>query len=488
MAMRFDFSHPLRFFAALCVVTFLSGTASADTIYLKNGRTIVASNVVQENGRVSYDTSTGTTTIPASIVDRIVREAAPLAPRAGTPRDRAANLPIAPPEALNAPATEESMHAAIRDGSIDLDMLAKLESEADAHSTPSTIARVVAAESAAAQFEISVGDFAKAASHYQVGLRFDPDNLGLLLETAYLHLRRSEYSAALDLLEHARRIDPDSAEAAKLSGWAYYGLNRVDDAVSEWRRAIALKPDAEVEHALEKAERDAREEASYREGATSHFQLRYNGDAAPELAQEVLRTLESEFEEISNTLNYIPAEPIGVVLYTNQTFVDITRAPSWVGALNDGRIRVPVEGLTSMTDELARVLKHELTHSFVGQKTVGHCPVWLQEGIAQYMEGKRSGKAAGNLSAAYEHHMEFSLGSFESSWLNLPKDVAANAYAWSLATVEGIVNTDGVDELSRILDRLAAGSAPEDAIHAVLHDSYAELMQSTVQYLRKAYL
>jgi len=39
-----------------------------------------------------------------------------------------------------------------------------------------------------------------------------------------------------------------------------------------------------------------------------------------------------------------------------------------VGALNDGRIRVPVEGLTSMTEELARVLKHELTHSFVGQK------------------------------------------------------------------------------------------------------------------------
>ena len=43
-----------------------------------------------------------------------------------------------------------------------------------------------------------------------------------------------------------------------------------------------------------------------------------------------------------------------------------------------------------MTDELARVLKHELTHSFVGQKTDGRCPVWLQEGIAQYMEGKRS--------------------------------------------------------------------------------------------------
>jgi hypothetical protein len=272
-----------------------------------------------------------------------------------------------------------------------------------------------------------------------------------------------------------------------LSGWAYYGLNRAEDAVSEWKRALSVKPDAEVQNALEKAERDAQEESTYREGETSHFRLRYNGGAAPELAREVLKTLETEFDVISATLNYDPPEPIGVILYTNQAFMDITRAPSWVGALNDGRIRVPVEGLSTMTDELARVLKHELTHSFVAQKTSGRCPVWLQEGIAQYMEGKRSRSAAGTLSAAYEQHMEFSLASFETSWMNLPRDIASTAYAWSLAVVESIVNVDGMVSVERILDRIAAQSATEDAIHAVLHDTYADLMQSTVQYLRKAY-
>jgi tetratricopeptide (TPR) repeat protein len=309
----------------------------------------------------------------------------------------------------------------------------------------------------------------------------------LLLEAAYLHLRRSEYSAAKDLLERARRLDPDSAEVAKLSGWAYYGLNRAADAVTEWKHAMELKPDEETQHALEKAERDAQEEAEYHEGETLHFRLKYNGGAAPELAQQVLKTLESEFQEISATLNYDPPEPIGVVLYTNQTFTDITRAPSWSGALNDGRIRVPVEGLTTMTDELARVLKHELTHSFVGQRTGGRCPVWLQEGIAQYMEGKRSRVNAGTLSAAYEHHMEFSLLSYESSWLNLPKDAASNAYAWSLAVVEEIVTVNGIDDLERILEHIATGSSTEDAVRAVLHEDYSELMLSTAQFLRKAY-
>ena len=226
---------------------------------------------------------------------------------------------------------------------------------------------------------------------------------------------------------------------------------------------MELKPDEETQHALEKAQRDAQEEAEYREGETAHFRLKYNGEAAPGLAQDVLKTLESEFDEISATLNYIPPEPIGVILYTNQAFMDITRAPGWSGALNDGRMRIPVEGLSSMTDELARVLKHELTHSFVEQKTGGRCPVWLQEGIAQFMEGKRSHANAKALSVAFENHMEFSLLSYETSWLNLPKDAASNAYAWSLAVVEMMITVDGIDDLERILDRLAAGSSTEDA-------------------------
>ena len=484
--MRFSAARLPRFFAVLFLASAIPGSVFADTIYLKSGRKITATHVVQENGQVSYETPAGRFSFPVSIVDRVVHDDSSPISTAGTAADRAANLPIAPPNALAAP-NDTAASAAVRDGSIDSELLSKLESEATANPSPTAIARVIAAESAAAQFEISVGDFPRAVDHYNVGLRFDPDNLGLLLESAYLHLRRSEYSAAADLLDHARRIDPDSADAAKLSGWAYYGLNRAADAVTQWKRAMELKPDAETQHALEKAERDAREEAEYHEGETSHFRLKYNGGAAPELAEAVLKTLESEFDEISASLNYVPPEPIGVILYTNQTFMDITRAPSWSGALNDGRIRVPVEGLTSMTPELARVLKHELTHSFVGQKTGGRCPVWLQEGIAQYMEGKRSRVNAGTLSAQFEKHMEISLLSYESSWLTLPKDAASNAYAWSLAVVEMIMTENGVDDMERILERLSAGSSTEDAIRAVLREDYSDLMLSTEHYLRKAY-
>src|SRR5207244_8941213 len=115
------------------------------------------------------------------------------------------------------------------------------------------------------------------------------------------------------------------------------------------------------------------EEESYKENESSHFKLRYSGAAAPALAREVLRTLERHFSAIESQLNFTPAEPIGVILYTQDAFSDITKAPSWAGALNDGRIRVPVQGLAGVESELSRGLEHELTHRFIAQETRSPC-------------------------------------------------------------------------------------------------------------------
>ena len=119
----------------------------------------------------------------------------------------------------------------------------------------------------------------------------------------------------------------------------------------------------------------------------------------PSLARDVLHTLERHFDTIESELSYTPPDSIGVVLYTQQAFADITQAPNWVGALNDGRIRAPVQGLHEMTPDLSRVLKHELTHSFIQQKSASHAPTWIQEGLAQWMEGKRSDVNAAELCA-----------------------------------------------------------------------------------------
>ena len=174
-----------------------------------------------------------------------------------------------------------------------------------------------------------------------------------------------------------------------------------------------------------------------------------------------------------------------MILYTQQAFADITQVPNWVGALNDGRIRVPVQGLSEVTPELSRVLKHELTHSFVQQKTLGHAPTWIQEGLAQWMEGKRSDLNAAALVAIYQRDPALGMKHYQGDWMKLSNEAVNAAYAWALANVEYIVQSGGMNDVDRILDRLAAGEAPEEALKAILRSDYTDLTHDTVQYLRK---
>ncbi len=468
--------------ALLC----LSGRAAADTIVLKNGRRIIALSAFEEGDKVKYQTSAGELSLPKSIVDHIEKGGS--VPLAGSPGADAANLAIAPPAAqpIGGADSDAIERAAVHDGAIDRPYIAKLEGEARGGTKHANFEAAMG-HHAAASFEISRGDMEHALADERTALIYAPEEPVLLMNVAYVHLRRSEYKQSLDYLERARRVAPDNPDVAKLEGWAYYGMNKLEQAVAEWKKALALRPDAEVRAALDKAQRDKQEEENYKENESSHFTLRYSGAAAPALARDVLRTLEMHFSAIESELNYSPPDSIGVILYTQEAFADITKAPRWAGALNDGRIRVPVQGLTGVDQELSRVLKHELTHSFVQQKTHGHAPTWVQEGLAQWMEGQRSGENAVVLAQIYSEGHAAALGRLEGSWMNMSGDAARYAYAWALANIEYIVQADGMGDVERILDRIGAGMATESAVREVLHSDYSDVMQSTADYLRKTY-
>ncbi len=480
---------------SVALLLSVSGRAAADTIVLKNGRRIIALSAVEEGDKVKYLTSAGELSLPKSIVDHI--EKGDSVPMAGSPGADAANLHIAPPVMESSGAIAEVEHGAVHDGAIDREYIAKLEGAARSGGRQANQSAALGHQ-LAANFELSRGDMEHALSDARTALNYAPEQPALLLNVGYLLLRRSEFKESLEYLERARRFAPDHPDVPKLEGWAYYGLNKIDQAVAEWKRAQALRPDKEVQLALDRALADKQEEESYKENESSHFKLRYSGAAAPALAREVLRTLERHFSAIESELNFTPPEPIGVILYTQDAFSDITKAPSWAGALNDGRIRVPVQGLAGVDSELSRVLKHELTHSFIAQKTRSacmglaasctvHAPAWIQEGLAQWMEGQRSREDAAVLLQIYNDNKAIPLSRLEGSWLNMSGDTARYAYAWALANIEYIVQADGMGDIERILDRIGAGMAAEAALRDVLHSGYDDVMQSAAEYLRKTY-
>jgi len=72
--------------------------------------------------------------------------------------------------------------------------------------------------------------------------------------------------------------------------------------------------------------------------------------------------------------------------------------------------------------------------------------------------------------------------------MSLDSNRAAFAYAWSLAVVESIVDSGGVSDISRLLERVATAASTEAAAQEMLHSNYADLQQQTVAYLKHAYL
>lgn len=475
----------------LCLFAFflcVAQRSSADTIVLKNGRRIIALQAVEVGDKVHYQTSAGELIIPKSIVDHIEKggvvpsESSPSQP-AQAPVDLSLNHPVTKTTAADSVVEDHAVH----DGKIDRGYIEDLESAARS-GFPDANHKAAVAYNSASEFEAMHGDMDSAINDSQIALRYAPDDAEFLTDAAYLYLREGGYKQALEYLNRAESIAPDDPNISKLAGWAYEGLNKFDQAIAEWKHSLELRKDPEIQSALAKLQRDQQEEEKYRENESAHFILHYSGTAEPALAREVLHILEVHFAAIESELNFSPQGQISVVLYTQQAFEDITRAPSWAGALNDGRIRVPVQGLTEVTPELSRVLKHELTHSFIREKTQGRAPVWIQEGLAQWMEGKRSDTNAATLVQIYDQKKQVSLGRLEGGWVGFPTEVAEYAYAWALANVECIIRQHGMGDMERILDRIASGMSTEDALRDTLHSDYNDLMQSTADYLRKTYL
>jgi len=165
----------------------------------------------------------------------------------------------------------------------------------------------------------------------------------------------------------------------------------------------------------------------------------------------------------------------------------VTQAPAWTAALNDGKIRIPISGVSAVTPALAHVLRHELTHSFIAQITHGRAPTWLNEGIAQLEEGRSSAQFGPRLAALYASGHQVPLSQFEAGFQGYSSAEAAVAYAESLAAVEYIRDNYGLSDMARLLKRLGEGQSVESALRSTIRCGYAELEIELTAYLKKNY-
>lgn len=454
--------------------------ASADVIHLKNGRKIWADHVREDGNHVEYEIGEDSYKISRSSVDSI--EAGGIAPAYASVRSQesAKDLPVFVPEDSLA-GHDDLATKVVHDGKVDLDALTVLEKEGKPELSAT-------AYFLAGKHEFEHGNLPQARRHFEAALRFQPDNSTILNYYAMALARSGSAAAALSYAERSTRANPNSADAFTVLGYVMFSADRTKDAIRAWKRSLELRPDSVVEKYLAKAQREVTTEADFSQKESSHFTLRYEGKQTSEqLRRELIATLESEYDDLVRQLGVAPRASIPVILYTEQAFFDVTQAPSWSGAVNDGKLRIPVSGVTSMTSDLARVLKHELAHSFVNQASGGRCPTWLNEGIAQAVEGKSLAANGRRLSQLFRAQKAIPYNMLEAGFMRFSTAEAVVAYAESLAAVDYINETYGMSDVERILERIGQGASSEAALRATIHSDYGQLESDVGRFLAGKY-
>jgi tetratricopeptide (TPR) repeat protein len=456
----------------------------ADVIYLKNGRKINAQVTEEDEKQVHYEADGGEFAIAKSMVDHVEKSDAPAAaPSQESPRPhRDIPLPLTPP----VDSSMEGGSAVIHDDAVDETYLLHLSDDAVRSPTAENLHKLKQGFQAAAVFLTRKGDPEGAILKYREAIKYLPHDQALTLALGYLLWKQEHYLEAVDLLSPEADHYPQSPDFRLLLGSAYYGMEDLNQAIAQWNKALALQDSPGLREAVARAQREQDVSGSYSELRSEHFLLRYDGQQDEKLSGEILNSLDGSFQDLVLDLDYSPSEAIVVILYPNQAFRDITRTPSWVGALNDGKIRVPVSGLTQMTPKLAQVLKHELTHSFVRLITLGHCPTWFNEGLAQLEEGSTTAALGNQLARALAAGKIPAYALLEGSFVSLPPDQATLVYAKSLAALEYLRDAFGMGEVRRMLRQM-----PSSDFSTVLQNevrmNYPNFEEEVAYYVVKKY-
>jgi tetratricopeptide (TPR) repeat protein len=352
------------------------------------------------------------------------------------------------------------------------------------------------------------GQYYKALDELKSGFSLFPYNETLRhdLAAAYAqiaqrHLKQGRYPEAAEFFGQARDLYPAELRFTLMRGIALYLDKRYDAAraelvlagegvepilylgkisydtgdlpaaLAQWRRGLELEPgNNALKELIGKAERELPVESKMDKGYSSMFDISYDAELPPGLAAEVLDALESAYNSVGADLGLFPTTRIPVLLYTKSDYSSVTAGPDWSGGLYDGKIRLPVGGVTKMNAHLRGILFHEFTHVLVAELTRGNIPTWLNEGLAQIEERKEfAAPAAGPTRANQGGHL-LPLSALSGSFISLDRSQAGLAYQQSYSMTSFMVTRYGWYAMQGILKSLGERSTLELAVTKSLSD------------------
>jgi tetratricopeptide (TPR) repeat protein len=423
-------------------------------------------------------------------------ESAAAAPSAETPV--AADVPppsmaAAPPPTLDAaairseveqiaPAEREQVDALVRHlargGTMTGTDVSGAEQLYAAHASEPAIAELLEAVLlSAAEGDKRRRDFGSAAARLRRAAAVRPPGRRATAALVDVLVEAGDWSGAEAAARAALAIDRRNIGVWQALGYALLRLDRNREAAEALRESLEIRDDSQTRALLARVEGGLQAERGMTEQQLAHFHVRYDGDAHEGVGREILRALERHYATLTTALDHQPAGTIPVILFSRQAYYDASGAPAWSGGVYDvldGRIRIPIGGLTeSLTPDMDDTLIHELTHAFVADRTKGVAPREIHEGLAQYMEGKRSTThASPQYLAALADNRVGGVGAY---------------YLAALSYVEHLIAIRGMGGMNDLLKAMGETGDVDEAFRRVHGGSYHDSRLAWAQRLRQQY-
>jgi tetratricopeptide (TPR) repeat protein len=304
---------------------------------------------------------------------------------------------------------------------------------------------------------------------------------------------------ALDELVHAH---PGSAEAAYFRGRVLFEQGKYDEAAKAYAEAQERGAGSAPENDARLARAAAEETKGNEVFESAHFVLRTRPGKDTLLAPYALEALEKSYAGLTKDLGIEPPQKVRVEIY------DSARSLARVSPLtvdqikNSGTIALCKYSRLMVTSPKALLrgypwldtVSHEFVHYLVTQKGRNTVPIWLQEGLAKFLETRwrgAPGMAVDDMSIsllqeAAKKDKLIPFAKMHPSIAMLPtQEQAALAFAEVEAAIRLLYQRGGQAALTELVSAMASGMTDEEAVAQAYGKSFEEFEADWRVELRK---
>lgn len=175
-----------------------------------------------------------------------------------------------------------------------------------------------------------------------------------------------------------------------------------------------------------------------------------------DIAEEISAELHRTHQELTKLFGAIPPFRSSVRLMDEPSFYELTGAPGWTNAMFfRGEIIIPLSTSKPIDlDNLQRSVKHEYSHAVLSALSGGAIPGWIDEGLAQWLEGEENPALRNSLKHYLKRSNPVPLELLQGGFTRLEPVMVPAAYAQSLLAVQAMIKAYGIEKIGTYLELL----------------------------------